>query len=259
VPDDCGRHHPDRPGAGDDDVLADDGPLQRRVDGIAERVEEDAEVRVELARLHPRVGRGDDDVVGEGPVTVDPDADRVDAHVLAAGPAVATVPADDMALPRHSVPDADVLDVHTHLDDLAEELVPQRLRHLHRRRRPVVVVVQVEVGATESGAQNPDLDVLLTAHGLGNVDEFETGTWGDLPQCAHDTHPCVCRGSGGQKTPLGARRAPFGGVTAPTDRFGPPARRRPARNRCARHTSSSMLAPESGNGACSDFFGGDPQ
>ena len=69
------------------------------VDGIAERVEEDAEVRVEVGRLHPRVGRGDDDVVGEGPVTVDPDADRVDAHVLAAGPAVATVPADDMALP----------------------------------------------------------------------------------------------------------------------------------------------------------------
>ena len=131
----------------------------------------------------------------------------------------------------------------------------------------VAIIAFVRYRAQESTRLRADLGLSADLRGaagtdpvrLAAVDEFETGTWGDLPQCAHDTHPCVCRGSGGQKTPLGARRAPFGGVTAPTDRFGPPARRRPARNRCARHTSSSMLAPESGNGACSDFFGGDPQ
>ena len=126
VPHDRGGHDADRPGAGDEDVLADDRPLQRGVRRVAERVEERAEVRVEVGRLHPRVRRRDDDVVGEGPVAVDADPDRADAQVAPPRPAVAALPAHDVPLPGHPVTDRDLVDVGAHLDDLAEELVAQR-------------------------------------------------------------------------------------------------------------------------------------
>ena len=57
VPGDRRGHHPDRAGAGDDDVLAGHGQLQRGVRGVAERVEDRAEVGVEVVGLHPDVGR----------------------------------------------------------------------------------------------------------------------------------------------------------------------------------------------------------
>jgi hypothetical protein len=150
VPHDRRRHDPDRPGPGDDDVLADDRPLQRRVRGVAERVEQRPEVGVEVGRLHPRVRRRDDDVVGKGAVAVDADADGVDAQVAAAGPAVAAGAADQVPLPRHPVADGHVVDVGPHLDDLAEELVTERHGGAHRGRRPFVPLLEVQVGAAQA-------------------------------------------------------------------------------------------------------------
>src|SRR5262245_23664908 len=92
------RHDTDRAGTRDDDVLAHHRPLQRSVGRVAEGVEHGSEVGVEVGGLDPDVRGGDDDVVGERAVTVDPDALGPDAEVAAAGPAVAAHPADDMAL-----------------------------------------------------------------------------------------------------------------------------------------------------------------
>jgi hypothetical protein len=85
-------------------------------------------------RLHPRVGRRH---ARHSPRTrrpVDPDADRVDAHVAAAGSTVAAVPAHDVALAGHSrtALTGPLRDVLADLDDLAVELVPD-----HHRRRTV--------------------------------------------------------------------------------------------------------------------------
>ena len=98
VPGDRGRHHPDRAGAGDQHVLAGEREAQRGVGGVAERVEDRAQVGVEVVGLDPHVGGGDHDVVGERAVAVDAHADRVDAQLPAAGAAVAAHAAHDVPL-----------------------------------------------------------------------------------------------------------------------------------------------------------------
>ena len=188
VPHDGGRHDTDRTGARDDHVLADDWPLQGRVHRVPERVEEGAELRVEVRLLDPGVGGGDDDVVREGTVTVDADADRVVAEVAPAGAAVPAEAADHVALPGDAVAHGDVVDVGPHLHHLAEELVADGHRHPHLLGRPLVPLLEVEVRAAQAGPQHPHLDVLVTALRLGNLHELETRTRRDLPECAHPSH-----------------------------------------------------------------------
>ena len=98
-----------------------------------------------------------------------------------------------MPLTGDPVAHGDVVDVGAHLDDLAEELVPDRHRHLHRRARPLVPLLEVQVGAAQAGPQHPDLDVLVAAPRLGDVDELETGTCRDLPRRAHGPIMPGCR------------------------------------------------------------------
>ncbi len=138
-------------------------------------------LRVEVGWLHPRVGRGDDDVVGERAVAVDPHAHRVDAQVAPPGPAVAAGAAHDVALARDPVAHGHVVDVGADLDDLAEELVAERHRHRHGGGSPLVPLLQVQVGAAQAGPQHPQLHVLVAAPRLGHLHELETGTCRDLP------------------------------------------------------------------------------
>ena len=62
---DRGRHQPDRPGAGDQHVLAEDRERERRVDRVAERVEDRGDVLVDARPVVPDVGHRQDDVLGE--------------------------------------------------------------------------------------------------------------------------------------------------------------------------------------------------
>ena len=76
------RHQADRSGTGDEDVLAEDVEGERRVDGVAERVEDRRHVAVDPRGMVPDVGHRQGDVLGERPRAVD-------AHplgVLAEGP-----------------------------------------------------------------------------------------------------------------------------------------------------------------------------
>ena len=104
------RHDADRAGAGDEDVLAEHPELQGRVHGIAEGVEDRGDVEVDLVGVPPGVHRGQGDVLGEGAVALDADADGVGAQVPAAGQAVAAPAADDVALAADEVADVDVGD-----------------------------------------------------------------------------------------------------------------------------------------------------
>ena len=98
------------PGAGDQHVLADQRERQRGVHGVAERVEDRGDVEVDRDPVHPHVGGGQRDVLGEGAVAVDAEADRVAAQVAAAGQAVAALAADEVALAADQVADLDVVD-----------------------------------------------------------------------------------------------------------------------------------------------------
>ena len=71
--DDSGGHEPDRPGAADEDVLAEGREGERRVDGVAERVEDRGHLGVDARPVVPDVRHRQDDVLGEGAVATDPE------------------------------------------------------------------------------------------------------------------------------------------------------------------------------------------
>src|SRR5699024_9677938 len=171
---DGGGHDADRAGAGDDDVLPGEGEGEGRVHGIAQRVEDRSEVGVDPVVVDPGIGRGDDDVVGEGAVPVHPDADRVDAQVPAACPAVATGAAHEVPLTGDAVTDGDVGDRRPDLVDLAVELVADHLgRPGDRAGRPLVPPVEVEIGAAETGPQHADPHLVGGGVWFGDIRQLQ--------------------------------------------------------------------------------------
>ena len=99
------------------------GKLERGVHGVAERVEDRAQIRLDAVLVHPDVALRDDHVLGERAVSLHPDRDGPDAHLTPTGPAVAADAADDVAFAGHPVPHLDVANIITEGDDLAVELV----------------------------------------------------------------------------------------------------------------------------------------
>src|SRR5205823_4067613 len=96
------------------------------------------------------------DVHGEGAVALDTDPDRVGTEMAAAGHAVATAAADDVALGADQLSLVQVLDTLAPAGDLADELVPDHQRRLDGRLRPLVPALDVEVGPADPGPQHPD-------------------------------------------------------------------------------------------------------
>ena len=96
VADDGGRHDPDRPGAGDQHVLAEHGERERGVDGVAEGIEDRRDVEVDARRVLPDVRHRQRDVLGERAGAVDADALGVRAQMAPPGHAVAAAAADEV-------------------------------------------------------------------------------------------------------------------------------------------------------------------
>src|SRR4029079_13591746 len=149
----------DRSCPGDDHVLAGHREGECSVGRVSQRVEHGGEVGVEVVGLHPDVAGRDDDIVGEGAGAVDPDALGVDAHVAPPGATVATGATHDVPLARGALTHRDAVDVLADLDHLAIELVADGQGRVHGRGRPVVPLLEVQVGATEAGPEDADLDV----------------------------------------------------------------------------------------------------
>src|SRR5690606_23094627 len=104
-----GGHQADGSRPGDQHVLADDREGQRGVHGVAERVEDRGDVQVDGDAVHPDVGGGQRDVLGEGAVTADSQAHGGPAQVAAAGQAVAALAAHQVALAADQVTGLDVV------------------------------------------------------------------------------------------------------------------------------------------------------
>src|SRR5262249_35998487 len=148
------------PRSDDEHVLAQDRERERRVDRVAERIEDRLHVAVDAGPVMPDVGDGQDDLLGEGAVAPDAQADRVRAEVPAAGPAVAAAAADDVTLATDDVADGEVVDVAAQLEDLADELVADDQRRVDRLLRPGVPVGDVKVGPADAGLEDADPDVV---------------------------------------------------------------------------------------------------
>ena len=103
----CG-HDADGTCSGDEDVFAEDGKGERGVDGVAERIEDGGDLVVDARGVLPDVGHRDDDVLGEGSVAIDADAEGVSAEMATTGQAVAAASADDVALAADELADGKI-------------------------------------------------------------------------------------------------------------------------------------------------------
>ena len=182
---DRGRHQADRPGAGDQHVLADERERQGGVHGVAQRVEHRGEVGVHALRVLPHVGLGDHDVLRERAVPVDADARGVDAQVPSARAAVAAVAADHVPLAGDHGTDRDRAHGGAHLDDVAGELVPRNHGRVDGARRPAVPRLDVQVGAADAGPRDADLHVVRSRRGLRTLGQGEPGASSAFVQSFH--------------------------------------------------------------------------
>ena len=149
-------HQADGPGARDEHVLCDQAVLRRRMDRIAERVEDRGDVEVDLGEVGPQVARRHDDELGEGSVALHPDAYGVGAQHPASGQTVAALAARDVALGADDLAGVDGGDTLTELDDLADELVADDQRGMDGVLGPLVPAVDVQVGAADPCTEDAD-------------------------------------------------------------------------------------------------------
>ena len=80
---DRASHDADRSGAGDQHVLADEIERERGVDRVAERIEDRAELVVDIVGQRHDVERGHPHIFGEGAWDVDADAARFGIEMIA--------------------------------------------------------------------------------------------------------------------------------------------------------------------------------
>ena len=187
VADDRDGHAADRAGAGDEHVLAEHRERERRVDGVAERVEDRGDVLVDPGPVVPDVRHRQRDQLGEGARPLHAEPDRVRAQVPPPGHAVAAAAADDVALAADDVAGMEVAHVRADLDDLAHELVPDHERHRDRLLRPGIPRVDVEVGAADPGLAHPDQDVVDPDLRLGDILEPEPRLGSRFDERSHES------------------------------------------------------------------------
>src|SRR2546427_4422414 len=108
------------------------------MDGIPERIEDRGDLLVDARPVVPDIRDRQDDLLGKGAVTTHTQPDRVGAQVPAAGPAVATVAANDVALAADDVARLEVADIAADLEDGTDELMTDDERRLDRLRGPRV-------------------------------------------------------------------------------------------------------------------------
>jgi hypothetical protein len=125
------------------------------VHGIAQRIEDGADLVIDLVGQRHDVERRNPDVLGKGARQVDADALGIGIEMILAAAAGPARHADDVAFARDPLADPDVADVGADLGDLAGIFVAGDHRHRHRLPCPLVPVVDVHVGAADAGLPDP--------------------------------------------------------------------------------------------------------
>src|SRR6188474_3894921 len=178
-------HDADRPGAGDQHVLAHEVEGESRVRRVAEWIENRGDLIADRVGQLEGVERRDHQVLREAPWPVDTDAHGVAAQVAPARAAVAAVAAGDVALARYPVADRETLHFAADLDDLAAVLMTDRHRHWNRLLCPGVPAVDVHVGAADRGLADLDPDVVGAELRLRYLLEPDPRGALRLHQCLH--------------------------------------------------------------------------
>ena len=115
------------------------------MDGITERIKAAYDIRRYLLIAIPGVRYGHRDKFGESTVTIDTDPAGGIAKVTAAGEAVSTVTANDVAFCAYPVADLEILNIAPHLNDMADKLMAYHQRRLYRFLCPAVPVINMDI------------------------------------------------------------------------------------------------------------------
>ena len=188
----CG-HLADRSGTRDEDVLADQVEGQCRVHSVPQRVEDRRRVIADLVGHEVGVSGRQDDAIGEATVSVDAHPDGRPAQVGCPCPAVPTGATRDVAFPGDAVALPDPGHLVADLDGDPDELVSDGDRRRQGRFRPVIPVVDVEVGPTDGGAPHLDHDIGRTGDRFRYVGQYEAGLSFRLDQGPHGVPPTRAR------------------------------------------------------------------
>ena len=151
--------------AGNEHVLADEREHERGMRGVAEGVKEGDDVLRKTLVDGNDIARRDADVFCERAVAVDADADVVLAPLDIAGMTVAAVTAGDMAFAGYALADRKACDARAELGDLADILMADDLRGLYMLLRPLIPLVDMDVGAADCSFVNLDQNLSGARHG----------------------------------------------------------------------------------------------
>ena len=179
------RHDADGTGARDEHILADDVERQRRVRGIAERIQDGGDFIVDGVRQLEDIAGRNGQIFGKGAGPVHAHARSVPAQVPPARPAITAVPAGNVALSGHAVTGVEAAHFHAQFDDFAGILVTHGHGHGHGFLRPGIPVVDVHVGAADGRSMHFDEYVVVADGRLRDVLQPDAGFRACLDQCFH--------------------------------------------------------------------------
>jgi len=82
---------------------------------------------------------------------------------------ISATPTHDVPFPADEIAGLEIFDVGADFDYLPAEFVPDDKRNVNCGLRPIVPVVDVQVGAANPCRQNTNLDVVDAGFGLRNI------------------------------------------------------------------------------------------
>src|SRR5690242_11153709 len=165
-------------GSGDQDIFAQDREGERRVDRIAEGIKDGGDLAVDAGVVTPDVGHRKRDVFGECSGTVDAHTFCMRTEMT---PPSQTVPAsatDHVPFSADDLAGMKINYVRADSDDFADKLVANCHRNRDRGARPIVPVVDVDIGAANSRVRDADQNVVDADSGFGDI--FEPQSWRGL-------------------------------------------------------------------------------
>jgi hypothetical protein len=117
----------------------------------------------------PDVGHGQNNILGKGTVTVDPDSEGMGTEVAPSSETVAASAADYVAFSRDKLADRDIGDIGTDLYDLADEFVADDKALADGGAGPGIPIIDMKVSSTDSGIKDADFDVVDSNLRFGNI------------------------------------------------------------------------------------------
>src|SRR5215475_5368056 len=101
--------------------------------------------------------------------------------------AIAAAPAHDVTLAADDVSGVKIADVRPHLDNLSDELVPNRHGNGDRLLRPIVPLVNMNVCSADPGALHPNQYIVDAGPRSFNLFQPQSGFPLTLAQCFHES------------------------------------------------------------------------